>query len=104
MLKEKYLNADEKFEKLLYKTGMVIGVLLIAALCIIEILHINVLHIVKCSFHTLTGLSGVWWNESCCISVKRRFIKIIFISSICVILCYILHIIYGKGNIGIYLQ
>ena len=54
MLKEKYLNADEKFEKLLYKTGMIIGVLLIAVLCIIEILHIDVLHIVKCSFHTLT--------------------------------------------------
>ena len=34
MLKEKYLNADEKFEKLLYKTGMIIGVLLIAVLCI----------------------------------------------------------------------
>lgn len=46
MLKEKYLNADEKFEKLLYKTGMIIGVLLIVVLCIIEILHIDVLHII----------------------------------------------------------
>ena len=40
MLKEKYLNADEKFEKLLYKTGMIIGVLLIAVLCIIEMFYI----------------------------------------------------------------
>ena len=84
MLKEKYLNADEKFEKLLYKTGMIIGVLLIVVLCIIEILHIDVFTYCEMfvSYIDRTLLSGVWRNESSRISVKRRFIKIFFISSV----------------------
>lgn len=47
---------NETFEKWLYKAGLIIGVLLIAGVCIIKIMHIDVLHIVKCSFYTLTGL------------------------------------------------
>lgn len=47
---------NEIFEKWLYKVGLLIGAVVISALCIIRIMHIDVLHIVRCSFHALTGL------------------------------------------------
>ncbi len=47
---------NDIFERKLYKVGIVIGCVIIFVLCIIKIAHIDMLHIVKCSFHTLTGL------------------------------------------------
>ena len=103
MLKEKYLKTDEKFEKLLYKTGMSPF-----NSCTLYNRDFTYRCFAYCemfvSYIDRTLLSGVWRNESSRISVKRRFIKIFFISSVCVILCGVLHIIYGKGNMGIYFQ
>ena len=47
---------NELFEKWLYKAGLLIGAGVILLLCIIKVLHIDILHIIRCSFHALTGL------------------------------------------------
>ena len=47
---------NELFEKRLYKAGLLIGAGVISLLCIIKVLHIDILHIIRCSFHALTGL------------------------------------------------
>ena len=47
---------NELFEKRLYKAGLLIGAGVILLLCIIKVLHIHILHIIRCSFHALTGL------------------------------------------------
>lgn len=47
---------NELFEKRLYKAGLLIGAGVILILALIRVMHIDILHIIKCSFHALTGL------------------------------------------------
>lgn len=47
---------EEIFEKRLYRAGIIIGAVVIIALVIIKIYHIDMLHMIRCSFHALTGL------------------------------------------------
>lgn len=49
-------DMDEIFEKRLYKAGIIIGVAAIFAIVFIRKANIDILHIVRCSFHALTGL------------------------------------------------
>ena len=50
------MKMNEVFEKRLYKAGLLTGAVVILLLCIIKVMHIDILHIIRCSFHALTGL------------------------------------------------